>query len=195
MRNEKQYEKMRFNIYEDIPLSSNMKILLTMVLVSVLLSFVLFIVSQYIDGKIFMYSMLFLITSIVLFSIYYIKHKSKKFIARHGIIEFSLTGFIVISEGRKSIRSLSEINDVTIVVSSYDGQYKPQLKSAFSDTANGLGNSISITLNDQRKKYNFEVNNRGQLLILKKILIEWKNSNIEVFFTDFENKNLFVDYV
>ncbi|RLD43813.1 MAG: hypothetical protein DRI86_09045 [Bacteroidetes bacterium] len=114
-----------------------------------------------------------------------------------GFIEFSMTGIIVNHNSEEIKYVIEDIEKLKIRYNSYKGQYKPQYRTLGSDTEEGLDNELFLKITGSVDKINlpFQVFGRGQIIILKDILLKWKEEGVNVELRNYKGTNFLKDKV
>jgi hypothetical protein len=115
--------------------------------------------------------------------------ENKKFIPT-GIIEFKDNCITINTENSTYLIPIEDIIKLTLFKNSYDGQAEFNYGAKGNVTLDGLENRFFIQSKEISQSYKFYINNRGQVIMLSKLLNNWKNNfNINIHFTDKNSKD------
>jgi hypothetical protein len=115
--------------------------------------------------------------------------ENKNFIPT-GTIEFMENSITINSENNTYLIPKEDIIKLTLFMNSYDGQTEINFGARGNVTLNGLENRFFIQSKDISQTKKIYINNRGQVIVLSKLLNNWKNNfNINIHFTDKNSKD------
>ena len=114
-----------------------------------------------------------------------------------GFIEFSITGIKVKHNNEDVEYVIEDFEKLKIVYNSYKGKYKPQYHTIGSDTEDGLDNELFLKINGSADKIHlpFQVFGKGQIIVLKDILLKWKEEGVNVALRNYKGTNFLKDKI